>query len=93
MTVIVIAIINLIAYGINSISVIKWIWGTRVSSKREITGIVTITILLEVLPFCVFHFASYRNDGMVLPMSIYSVIRYFKVRNNYDDSLIYTASS
>jgi len=29
----------------NSISVIKWIWGTRVSNKREITGIVTITIL------------------------------------------------
>jgi hypothetical protein len=45
MTVIVIAITNLIEYGMNSISVIKWIWGTRVSNRREITGIVTITIL------------------------------------------------
>jgi hypothetical protein len=27
-----------------------------------------------------------RNEGMVLPMSIYSVISYPKVRNNYDDS-------
>lgn len=45
MTVIVIAIINLIEYGINSLSVTEWIWGTRVSSRREITGIVIITIL------------------------------------------------
>ena len=27
-----------------------------------------------------------RNEGIVLPMSIYSVISYPKVRNNYDDS-------
>jgi len=45
MTVIVIAITNLTEYGMNSISVIKWIWGTRVSNRREMTGIVTITIL------------------------------------------------
>jgi hypothetical protein len=36
---------NLIGYETDSISVTKCIWGTRVSSRREITGIVTITIL------------------------------------------------
>jgi hypothetical protein len=45
MTVIVIAITNLMENGIDNISVIRCIWGTRVSSRREITGIVTITIL------------------------------------------------
>jgi hypothetical protein len=40
----VIAITNLIEYGINSLSVTKCIWGTSLSS-REITGIVTIIIL------------------------------------------------
>jgi hypothetical protein len=39
------AITDLIGYEINSISVTRCIWGTRVISKREITGIVTITIL------------------------------------------------
>ncbi|MGH9983745.1 MAG: hypothetical protein ACRD8W_07290 [Nitrososphaeraceae archaeon] len=40
-----IAMMNLIEYGTNSISVKLCIWGTKVSRRKEMTGIVTITIL------------------------------------------------